>query len=99
MHRISSLVLAGVLLAIPTTTHAQSDTPPQIGGATKHAHPAPSARTAADQSEATRPPMMDMAKHMEGCCCPCCKMMQQHGEKAKSPELGSRKPGSEEHQH
>lgn len=35
---------------------------------------------------------------MEGCCCSCCKMMQQDGEKGKSHKLSTRTP-SEELQH
>lgn len=97
MRKLISSALAGLLLAIPTAIQAQPQTHSQEGDAARHEHRASPLATAAHQSETTRPPLRDKAKHMEGCGCSC-SMIQQNGEEAKSHKLRTPEP-SEEHQH
>lgn len=97
MSKLALAACAGLLLALPATVHAQADAHPQGADQAQHDHSAPSAGDAAPDASAMPQREMEMGKHMEDCCCPCCQMMRQHGGTAREGEAPPTAP--EQHDH
>lgn len=98
MNKIGLAAFAGLLLALPATAHAQADAHPPGADQAKHDHSAPQPENAAPDAAPMARPQMEMGKHMEDCCCPCCRMMrEQHG--TGGPDASEAPAAPEQHQH
>jgi hypothetical protein len=99
MSKLGLAACAGLMLALPTTAHAQGAAHPQGADQAQHDHPAPPPGDAAPDASAMPERRMDMSKHMEDCCCPCCKMMREHGERTPAEEGEAPASTPDEHEH
>jgi hypothetical protein len=99
MSKLGLVTCAGLMLAFPATVHAQGDAHPQGADQAQHDHSEPPVAEPAPGASAMPPRQMEMGKHMEDCCCPCCKMMREHGESTPSDEGEAPAATPDEHQH
>lgn len=98
MSKLALSACAGLLLALPAAAHAQPDAHPQSADQPQHDHSAPQQEDAAPAVAPMDRPQMEMGKHMEDCCCPCCRMMRdEHG--AAQPDTSEAPAAPEQHQH
>jgi hypothetical protein len=99
MSKLGLVACAGLMLALPVTVHAQGDAHPQVADQAQHDHSEPPAGDAPPDASAMPQRQMEMGKHMEDCCCPCCKMMREHGETPQSDQSEAPAAAPDEHQH
>jgi hypothetical protein len=99
MGKLGLAACAGLMLALPATVHAQADAHPQGADQAQHDHSEPPPGDAPPEASAMPERRTEMAKHMEDCCCPCCKMMREHGEASHPDESEAPAPTADEHQH
>lgn len=99
MSKLSLAVASGLLFALQAAAHAQSEAQAQGANHAENDHSAQPPGNTVPRSEAMPAPMMKMGRHMEACCCPCCKKMAEHGGKAKPQEESTPKAAPEQHQH
>ena len=80
MNKLTLAGLAGALIALPIAAQAQpQESHPQGADQAQHDHSVPPAADSEAGREAMPQRQTQMGEHMKDCCCPCCKMMQQHG--------------------